>query len=691
MPFRDVWIASAVSGPPRRLTHMARDFPNPGGRDDESDPIAALARSLGARQQGGVSQLVWAAHGRSILFTYRGDLFSVPAEGGAVARLTHTGGGKSEIAYSPEGRFISFLQDGDLWLWDRAHAEPMRVTRLGVPPLGSVPGGTYYRPEVELGTYVWGGGGPAYAWSPDGRLVAAQYVDRRGMRKVPFPHFLGEETSVNWLRRGYPGDYDEIRGLSIYSVPEGRLRFVDLPDRNYRRFAGLQWSPDGKTLLVDQLSEDSQDRWLYLVDPRDLSFRELWHDRRETRVYTDADLSQWGSDGRSVVFVGDLDDRYRLYVLPLGGGVPKPLTPAAYDVQGMGGETFTVSRATGEIFFVSNAKNPYERHVYRMPEAGGAPSPVTSLPGVHEPTLSPDGARLALIRSDDVTPAELYLVDARGGPERRVTHSPPGDFQKIAWARPRYVTFKSRADATTLHGRILEPPHLDGTKKYPVILGPAYSNTVRNRWAGARGTLQQYLALQGGYIGFQVDVRGSTGYGRDFREQFLMDVGGRDLEDLESAVEYLETLPYVDPERIGIWGSSYGGTLTVYSLFRKPGLFKAGVAGAPAVDARFFGTDDVSITRLPHTDPEAYRRMSGIFEGEKLEDHLLIIHGMQDDVVPFKTSVVLAERLMLLGKKFDFAFAPAATHGWAQREHYAQYLYWRLVDHFDRYLGRGPR
>ena len=157
-----------------------------------------------------------------------------------------------------------------------------------------------------------------------------------------------------------------------------------------------------------------------------------------------------------------------------------------------------------------------------------------------------------------------------------------------------------------------------------------------------------------------------------------------------SAVAFLKTLPYVDPDRIGIWGSSYGGTLTVFSLFKKPGLFRAGVAAAPAVDAQFFGTDDIALMGLPRTDPDVYRRVSAIHLGEDLEDPLLILHGMQDAIVPFKTSLVLAEKLMLLGKNFDFVFTPAATHAWTRKEHEAIFLTRKLVEHFDRHLGRGP-
>jgi dipeptidyl-peptidase-4 len=136
---------------------------------------------------------------------------------------------------------------------------------------------------------------------------------------------------------------------------------------------------------------------------------------------------------------------------------------------------------------------------------------------------------------------------------------------------------------------------------------------------------------------------------------------------------------------MGIWGSSYGGTLTVYSLLKKPGLFKAGVACAAAVDPHFFGPDDVAIVRRPDSLPSAFERGAAQYAGN-LRDHLLFIHGMSDDVVPFKTTASLAEELMRQKKDFDFAFAPGATHSWMSNPDDARYLLNKLVAHFDRYL-----
>ncbi len=657
MPRREIWIVEGNGSGLRRLT-----------RETEGT--------------GGVGRFVWTPDGAAVVYFRSGDVWRMPLNGGDGERLTETRGGKSNLAVSPNGRYASFLQDGDLWLLDLGTGMLTRATDVGVPPISSVPLGRYNRPDVEIGPYVWGG--PTYAWAPDSRTIAVHYVDRRDMRIVPFPYYLGEETLVNNLRRGYPGDPNEHRTIGFYGVESGELTLLDLPDPTANRIVDFSWSPDG-ILLLDRESDTAVERWMHTVDPANGRMEEIWHDSRETRVYTSI-ASAWHSDGERVVFLSDLGDRYGLYLLTPGERTPTLLTNERFDVTGA---PLVVSAASA-IFFQSNNPSPYERHVYRIADEGGRATRVTTLPGQHQPYPSPDGTRVALLHTDDVSPTELYLAEAGGDTaERRITHSPPPEFTSRSWARARYVTFPSRIDDYTLHARILEPSNLDPTKRYPVVFGPAYSNTVRNRWAGTNGTLHQLL-VERGYIVVQVDVRGSTGYGRLFREEFLMDFGGEDIDDLESAVDYLSTLPYVDPDRVGIWGSSYGGTLTIYSLFKKPGLFKAGVAGAAAVDPYFFGTDDVAIARRPQSHPEAFERGAAQYAGN-LEDHLLIIHGMQDDIVPFKTTVALAEELMRLGKDFDFAFAPGATHGWTRPPHYARYLLGKLVAHFDRYLGAGPR
>lgn len=658
MPARDLWVVGRDGTGSRRLTPVAVD-----GR-------------------GSVSAFAW-IDANTVLYLQGGDLWRLALGGTLGERLTSDGGDKSALAVSPDGKWYSWLRDGDLWLLPARGGTPERATTIGLAPVGTVPLGTYFRNDREVGDATWGGEAPPYAWSPDARTIALHIVDRRQVRRTAFPYYLGDTASMNVLRRSFPGERNEERTVAFLDVATRRLTPIPLDGASERRVVDYAWSPSGE-LLIDRESDDAIDRGLQLVRPGE-SPRAIWHDHRATRIYNDV-ASTWHPDGRRIVITGDLDDRYRLYAITPGDTVPRPLTPATSDVQG---KALAVA-ATRALVFLSSDPSPSERHVWRL-DARGRRDRLTSRPGMYTPLVAPDGRAIAYLYTDDVTPTELYVstVDT-GAPMMRVTNSPPPEFAAVPWVKGRYVTFKSKTDTFTLHARILEPPGLDPTRKYPVLFGPVYSNTVRNRWAGLYGTLQQLLAIERGYIVVQVDVRGSTGYGRDFREKFLMDWGGGDLDDLESAVDYMKSLPYVDASRIGIWGSSYGGTLTVYSLFRKPGLFAAGVAGAPAVDPHYFGSDDVAIVRRPQTHPDAFARGAAQY-AKNLRDHLLIIHGMEDDVVPFQTTVQLAEELMRQGKDFDVAFAPAATHGWTQRPYYARYLLQRLVDHFDRWVGAGAR
>ena len=280
----------------------------------------------------------------------------------------------------------------------------------------------------------------------------------------------------------------------------------------------------------------------------------------------------------------------------------------------------------------------------------------------------------------------------------RVTHSPVPEFHRYEWIEPRYVQFPSRIDDYTLHARIIEPPNLDPSKRYPVILGNVYSNTVRNTWS-TRGhptperisPFQQAMAMDGDYITIQVDLRGSIGYGVEFRETFQGDWGGADLEDLHSTVDYLNTLPYVDPDRIGIWGNSYGGMLVLFALFEKPGMFRAGVAGAPAIDVSRFTSNDQHLSRRPHTHPEIFRQSTLLNYGENLADPVLLIHGLHDDIVPVQSTLQMYEKLLLLGKEPDIIIAPTSSHWWASDEHYAIYTFGKIREYFERYVGDGAR
>lgn len=649
---REIWLVAADGSSLRRLTHST----DGGG--------------------GPVSEFAWGPVG-SLVYLANNQIYRISSLGGAAQKLLGSEAERAGLSVSPDAGTVAFVQDGDLWLLPLAGGMPIQATHVGVKPIGQIPLGTYYHPDVEIGSADWGENN-AYAWSPDSKSIAVHYVDRRNVRRFPIPYYLTPDAILNQLRRGAPGDMNEARTVGILDVASRELRLLDLPNPSGSRVLGFAWSQRGP-LLIDRETDNSVDRTLTLFEPQTRALRVVWTDRGESRIYNDV-ASAWHPDGVRILLTGDLDDRYRLYLLAPGDSHPKAMTPGRFDVEGAA----IAPPNSPFIYYVSSEPVVEERQVWRIPTPGGQAERVSKLAGLNVPVVAPDGKTVALLHSDDRNPMELYIGDVR------ITHSPPPEFARTVWAQVHYASFPGSTAGVGLHARIFEPPNLDRTKQYPVIFGPVYTNTVRNRWDERWEGLMQLL-VQRGYILVQLDSRGSTGYGRAFREKFLSQWGSSDLDDYQDAVAYMKTLPYVDPRRIGIFGSSYGGLITVFALFKKPGLFAAGVAAAPATDPRYFGSDDVAVARTPETNSEVFQKGRATLYAKNLRDHLLIIHGMADDVVPFQTSVMLAEELVRQHKDFDFAFTPTATHRWAARDDDAIYLYGKLIAHFDRWLGPGPR
>ena len=649
LPERQLWVVRRDGGGLRRLTEP--------------------------RTPGGVSEVAWLP-GQRLLYLEAGEVRRLPAGGGTPEVLAPAAGERSALSVSPDGRTAAWVEDGDVWTLSLQGGTPVRVTQVAVRPIGHG-GGVYDRPDVELGRSAWDEE-LAPAWSVDGRYLALQYSDRRGVHPFPIPDYLTPEATLDPVRRGAPGRVNDLRTVALIDVPARKLRLLELPEPSRWHIVTLAFSPRGQ-LLVDRETDDSIDRALNLIDPGTGSLTEVWSDHRPSRIYNQV-ASAWHPDGKRILLTGDLDEWYRLYLLTPGSRELKPLTSGPHDVLGAA----IAPPGAKVIHYLSNDPSPEQRQVWRIPADGGSPTRVSTLPGTDRAFVSPDGAAVALLHSDDTAPTELYL----GGV--RVTRSPPAEFGRIRWGRVQYRSFPGTTSGVPLHVRIVTPAELDPRRRYPVLFGPVYSNTVRNQWNARFGGLMQLL-VEHGYVLVQVDSRGSTGYGRAFREKFLFEWGRSDLDDYQDAVAGMKSLPFVDPGRIGIFGSSYGGLLTIFSLFKKPGLFQAGVAGAPATDPRYYGSDDVAITRTPATHPEVFERGRAALYASGLQDPLLIIHGMADDVVPFQTSVQLVQAMVKARKRFEFAFTPTATHAWAAREDDALYLYGRLVDFFERWIPPGPR
>ncbi len=633
--FRDVYAIDVAAPTPSRITSLSPTSP-----PREADP--------------GVVEVVWHPDGGRILFRLGSELFLVSSGGGKPEKVAEG----SEARFSPDGRYLAYLRRGDLFVRDTNATERALVSD----------------PRAEV--FV-----ESFEWSLDGRSIAFVQEDESRVPLRGIPDYLAKpEVELVPVRRPYPGEEPATVRLGVVGLGEG-ARFFDLGGAPVDPIFSYRWSRDGR-LLVDTSDLYVKKRRILVVEPAAGTVREIYREEEPENV-TAYWQAEWAPDGRAVYFLSDRDEDYHVYRMPLEGGTPARITSGDFAVS-----QFAVTPTA--LVFVANSPRPEDRQIFRVGLEGGDVVRMSRERGTHTPVISPDGRFAASLFSSDRMPPELLVTQLQGGVETRVTRSPLPEFDRLSWVSPEYVSFESHVDGATIHGRLQVPQGLDRTKKHPAIVGSIYSNTVRNQWGGRNAHplwgLERRL-LEKGYVLFNIDIRGSWGRGKSFRRGIGKDYGGIDVEDIVSGVRYLSSLPFVDSERIGIWGSSYGGLLTCMSLFTRPELFRAGVAGAPATNVLHATTGEMRVMMAPEDARAAYEAASAYTRAEGLEDPLLLIHGMRDRTVLYQDSVFLVDRLMRLGKNVDFVSLPDAGHGWDLEElHETRFAFRKLVEFFDRHL-----
>ena len=675
--FRDIWIIDTDDPQlqPRRVTSMP---PLEIDSGDQGDPLAAARAAARQDRDPGVTAVSWHPNGRQMLATFRGDLWLIDGAS-EPTRLTRSEESETSATYSPAGTSLTFLKGGDLWSMSAEPGEA--ISQLSLTRLS--------QPDVRVADY---------RWSPTGSRIAIRLSDERQVSLRGIPDYLAEETELVELRRAYPGEEPVRQQLGVIEANavdtgEEQVRWLDWQESEPDMILSYRWSPDGKRLAIDTSDLYAKDRRIFIAD---IGFEGRPVPRLVARDRDDLNETfyfwriEWSTDSRLLYFLSDREEDYHVWAVPTAGGEPRRLTRGSWAVAEM-------SAVEGGLIVVGNRGRAEERHLLRVDDSGGEAVQISHRPGTHSPTVSPDGRYAAVHFSSQSMPPELLLTSLASPSgtetdrERRVTHSPIDEFSQYRWVEAEFVTFQSHIDGTTLHGRLTLPTDFDPTQTYPAILGSVYTDSVRNQWGGrtAHPTwgLDQFLA-QEGYVLLNVDMRGSWGRGREHRRGIRLDYGGMDIEDLESGVRFLGTLGYVDLDRVGIWGSSYGGLMTAMSLFRKPGLYAAGIAGAPATNVWHALTGQMAVMMRPQDQPEEYADSSPFMHAQGLEDPLMIIHGMRDWVVLFKDSIILVQRLIELGKDVDLVVLPNAGHGW-DNEGLAQtrFAFHKMVDFFDRHLG----
>lgn len=447
------------------------------------------------------------------------------------------------------------------------------------------------------------------------------------------------------------------------------------------------WSEDGTRAIVAARAADNKDRWVLALDPATGKTRVIVNEHDDAWVDGPGAFTLgWLKDNKNIYFQSERTGYAHLYTVPYEGGEPRPLTSGKWEVSGV-----QLSDDKSRFLLTTSEVHPGERHFYSMPVEGGERTRITSMPGANRVYLSPDEKMLALIHSYSNKPPELFIAENRPGAEaKKITSSPAPEFWNYSWIDPPIVTFKAR-DGAEVYARMYKPKNFKrGGPGVIFVHGAGYAQNVHRYWSSYyREYMFHHLLMENGYLVMDVDYRASAGYGRDWRTAIYRHMGGKDLDDQVDAAAWMVREHGVDAKKIGLYGGSYGGFITLMALFTQPDVFAAGAALRPVTDWAHYNHGYTSnILNVPQKDADAYKKSSPIYFAQNLKGALLICHGMVDVNVHFQDTVRLVQRLIELRKtNWELAVYPVEDHGFVEPTSWAD-EYKRIFKLFETNLKR---
>jgi dipeptidyl aminopeptidase/acylaminoacyl peptidase len=511
--------------------------------------------------------------------------------------------------------------------------------------------------------------------TPDEKYVIADVFESPATpaKNTIVPNFISDSAYTEDIPgRTNVGDSQGTSKLAILNVETGEVKWVDDPPKKAASAMPV-WSQDGAKAVVAVRSADNKDRWIFALDPTTGKTRVL------ANIHDDAwvggpqgtpNILGWMKNGREVYFVSEKSGFAHLYAVPFEGGEPRALTSGQWEVLSV-----RQSHDKSKFYLTATAEGPSDQYLYEMPAEGGSLTRISQAPGKHAPTLSPDERWIADVYSYTNKPPEIYVQENRPQQElKRLTTSPSPDFSQYAWQDAPIVAVPAR-DGVKVPARMFKPANYkQGGPAVIFVHGAGYLQNVDHKWSTYyREYMFHHFLQEHGYLVLDVDYRGSAGYGRDWRTAIYEHMGGKDLDDIIDAAKYAVSAHGADPKRIGLYGGSYGGFITLMAMFTAPGTFAAGAALRPVTDWATYNHGYTSdILNTPQSDAAAYRKSSPIFFAEGLKGALLICHGMVDTNVEFQDTVRLIQRLIELKKEnWWVAPYPVEDHAFLQSTSWA--------------------
>jgi dipeptidyl-peptidase-4 len=498
-------------------------------------------------------------------------------------------------------------------------------------------------------------------WSPSGKYLAYYRKDETKVTDYPLVDIDTRIATEKKIKYPMAGMTSELVTLVIYNVAAGSYMTIKTGDQVEQYLTSVTWGPDEKSIYISILNRGQNDLKLnrYDVISGNLE-RTLFEEKNEKYVEPEHPLSFIGSDPGQFIWFSERDGYQHLYLYDTSGTLVRQLTHGPWVVTSLIG----MDNKGGDVYFLSTKNSPLNEDVFSVDLKSAKIQPLSLNTGVHSPILSPGGKYLLDIFSDTLVGREYAVIDTKGKVLQVVSRT---DEPLHAYTQCKIHIFKLKAnDSTELYSEIIYPPDFRPDKKYPVIVyvyGGPHDQLVNNTWLGGTSLFNYYLAQQG-YIIFTLDNRGSANRGLAFEQAVFRHLGTLEVSDQMVGINYLKSLPYIDPDRIGVMGWSYGGFMTISLMLREPDIFKVGVCGGPVCDWKYYEVMyGERYMDTPEENPDGYKEASLLERAGNLKGDLLIIHGTFDPTVVWQNSLSLLKRFIDEGKQVDYFVYPGHEHG----------------------------
>ncbi len=678
------WLWSAAGGLVRSLWRVELESDERRvliGPDEASGELSReeeLRRERTRTRELGVTSYSWARDADPSVLLIPGPRLRVIVGDGEAQELAGSEGAV-EPTLSPDGARISFARDGDLYVLERESGALIRLTEEAED--GLTFGQADYIAQEEFGQMR------GHWWSRDSRRIALARVDARGVSEYPIVHQGLNQPQVERHRYPFAGEANAEVRLGVVDANGGPIRWLELPDEDGYLVRVAWWpQPDrAEGRLVAQWLNRKQDRLRLFAWNAD-GARETLIDERQQPWINVGDEARGLEDG-TFLWADESTGWRHLSLRDAGGSLIRQLTGGDWLVS----DVIGVDEERRLAYFSATRGSALQRRIWRVSLEGGEPEALTEAGGVQGGALSRDGAWLATMGSALERAPWIAVQPTDGDSEPRILFEQPEiSPDALDLQPPQLRTFRA-VDGAELYGALYRPPSSAGDEPPPLLVavyGGPHAQTVLDAWALTVDLRAQYLAQQG-YLVLKLDNRGMAGRGLAFEGQLHKRMGTIEVDDQAAAVEQLAAGGEADAARVGIYGWSYGGYMTVMSMLRHPELFRVGVAGAPVSDwdgydtgytERYMGT--------PQSNAEGYREASLLTHAERLAGKLLLVHGGIDENVHFRHTARLITALTGAGRDYDLLLFPQERH-MPRDAAGLEYQERKLVEYFDLHLRRG--